>query len=230
MNGITSEQLTGQDQGHLDTESLSVALHCGVIEPWCALVEDAREAGFDLVIASSFRSFDRQALIWNAKINGQRPVLDDQDNPIDINQLDDWELLQATLRWSAIPGASRHHWGTDIDVYDRSAVEAGYQLQLTQAEVGPGGPFESMHRWLDERIDKACSHGFFRPYQHDFGGVAPERWHLSYAPLSKQFQQQLGLEMLKPLWRDLALGNVAEQYAEEIYRTYIAVPWSEYPE
>lgn len=230
MNGITPEQLTGQDQGHLDVESLPVALHRGVVEPWCALVEDAREAGFDLVVASSFRSFDRQALIWNAKVNGQRPVLDDQDNPIDINQLDDWGLLQAILRWSAIPGASRHHWGTDIDIYDRSAVPADYCLQLTQAEVSQGGPFEPLHTWLDERIANGCSYGFFRPYQNDLGGVAPERWHLSYAPLSKLFQQQLSLEMLKPLWRDLSLGLVAEQYAEEIYQTYVAVPWSEYPE
>ena len=227
MNSITPEQLTGQDQGHLDTDGL---LHQGVIEPWNALVEDARVAGFDLVIASSFRSFERQASIWNAKTNGQRPVLDSQDNPIDISQLGGWELLQAILRWSAIPGASRHHWGTDIDVYDRSAVEAGYSPQLIQAEVCQGGPFEPLHKWLDEQIAKGGSHGFFRPYQNDFGGVAPERWHLSYAPLSKPFQQQLSLEMLKPLWRNLALGAVAEQYAEEIYQSYVAVPWSEYPE
>jgi len=230
MNEITREQLTGQDQGHLDADSLSVALHRSVIGPWQALVEDARIEGFDLVVASSFRSFDRQALIWNAKANGQRPVLDDQDNPIDIKQLDAWELLQAILRWSAIPGASRHHWGTDIDVYDRSTVESDYVPQLIQAEVSQGGPFEPLHEWLDEYIAKGHSHGFFRPYQNDFGGVAPERWHLSYAPLSKLFQQQLSLEILKPLWRNLAFGAVAEQYAEEIYRTYIAVPWSEYPE
>ena len=28
--------------------------------------------------------------------------------------------------------------------------------------------------------------GFFRPYTTDRGGVAPEPWHLSYAPVARQ--------------------------------------------
>ena len=38
------------------------------------------------------------------------------------------------MRWSAIPGSSRHHWGTDLDVYDAAAVTPDYQVQLTPQE------------------------------------------------------------------------------------------------
>ncbi|MCZ8486094.1 D-alanyl-D-alanine carboxypeptidase family protein [Vibrio lentus] len=27
------------------------------------------------------------------------------------------QKLSAILRWSALPGASRHHWGCDFDVF-----------------------------------------------------------------------------------------------------------------
>ena len=48
-------------------------------EVWLAFDQLAREAaksGINLMLASGFRSFERQLLIWNAKANGERPVLD----------------------------------------------------------------------------------------------------------------------------------------------------------
>ena len=51
--------------------------------------------------------------------------------------------------FSALPGASRHHWGTDIDVYDANAVSSDYVVQLSLKEVGSGGVFDSLHKWLD---------------------------------------------------------------------------------
>jgi LAS superfamily LD-carboxypeptidase LdcB len=230
MTDITLEQLTGRDDGHLDRQSFPMAIHYQVVDSLRLLLRDAQLAGFDLAIASSYRNFDRQALIWNAKARGERPVLDDQEQALDISGLDSWQLAQAILRWSALPGASRHHWGTDLDIYDRNAVAEGYQVQLTQAEFSQGGPFEALHHWLNERISAGEAHGFFRPYQRDFAGVAPEPWHLSYAPLSKTFQQRLTLDLLKPLWRELVLGDTIIAHADTIYDTYVAVPWSEYPE
>jgi len=52
----------------------------------------------------------RQAEIWNAKAAGLRPVLDANEQPIDTGTLSERELVFAILRWSALPGASRHHW------------------------------------------------------------------------------------------------------------------------
>jgi hypothetical protein len=38
--------------------------------------------------------------------------------------------------------------------------------------------------------------GFYRPYVADRGGVAPEPWHLSYAPLAGVFAAGLTAEVL----------------------------------
>ena len=95
----------------------------------------AGKQGFDLRICSSFRSFERQLAIWNNKASGLRPVLDDSGAEININQLGEWQQAQAILRWSALPGASRHHWGTDFDIYDASAIDSDYRIQLTPEEV-----------------------------------------------------------------------------------------------
>ena len=38
--------------------------------------------------------------------------------------------------------------------------------------------------------------GFFRPYRTDRGGVSPEPWHLSYAPVSLPALESLSLSML----------------------------------
>ena len=164
------------------------------------LADDARTAGFELRIASAHRSFDRQLHIWNAKLAGRRPVLDDQDRPVDLRRLSVREQIECVLRFSALPGASRHHWGTDMDVFDAAAVPADYRLRLDGAEVADDGVFGPLHRWLDERIARGDSQGFFRPYDRDRGGVAPERWHLSFAPLARRFSSLLSCDLLRRAW------------------------------
>ena len=89
----------------------------------------------------------------------------------------------AILLWSALPGASRHHWGTEIDVIDRAALRPGQHAQLIPAEYCAEGVFGGLDRWLTEH---AGAFGFFRPYDRDRGGVQPEPWHLSFAPVSVQ--------------------------------------------
>jgi hypothetical protein len=39
--------------------------------------------------------------------------------------------------------------------------------------------------------------GFFRPYSTDRGGVSPEPWHLSYAPVALRAQQALSVAKLR---------------------------------
>jgi hypothetical protein len=102
-------------------------------------------------------------------------VLDSRAAPLDIEQLTKHELVYAILRWSALPGASRHHWGTDIDVYDENARPSGYEIELTPEEVDAGGMFAPLHEWLDQRLAAGAGHGFFRPYDQDRQGVAPEQ-------------------------------------------------------
>jgi LAS superfamily LD-carboxypeptidase LdcB len=231
MIAANIEVLTGADNGHIDYSLFQSGLHHGAVAAFGRLQGMALTQGFDMVIASSFRSFDRQLLIWNEKAQGLRPLYDSAGQLLVYEQLGRWELAQAILRWSALPGASRHHWGTDLDIYDRAAVPEGYQVQLSLDEVSEGGPFNPLHNWLDQQLEAHSAEGFFRPYDRDRGGVAPERWHLSYAPLAIEFQQQLSLDVFVEFisGQELALKAVVLEHIEEIYQRYIEVPAEAYP-
>ena len=68
-------------------------------------------------------------------------------------------------------------------------MPVAYQLQLSAAECEPGGVFHHLHCWLDQRIADATAMGFVRPFTVDAGGVAPEPWHLSFAPEAVYFER-----------------------------------------
>jgi LAS superfamily LD-carboxypeptidase LdcB len=137
---LTPAYLTGCDSSPLLDLGDGQRLLPEVADALGALVDDARRAGFDLRIASAWRSFERQRDIFNAKIRGERAVLDDADRPVDLSRLSEREVVHAILRFSALPGASRHHWGTDLDVFDAATLPAGGKPALSQAEVCAGGP------------------------------------------------------------------------------------------
>jgi LAS superfamily LD-carboxypeptidase LdcB len=159
-----------------------------------ALRRAAAAAGMDLVAASSFRDFERQLAIWNGKFEGIRPMHDAAGARIEAASLTPAERVDAILLWSALPGASRHHWGTDMDLIDRNAVAPGYQVQLTRDEFGVGGPFEALALWLE---DNAARFGFFRPYRGERCGVQPEPWHFSFAPVAENARRELGPQILR---------------------------------
>lgn len=221
----------GLDDQLIDFDTLSCPVHRELAGPFTRLRDRALANGFDLAIASGFRSFERQLLIWNEKVAGKRPVFDAAGEAIDVQELDEWDLVQAILRWSALPGASRHHWGTDIDVYDKTAVPSDYKLSLTNDEVIPPGPFAPLHEWLDKTMAVDNSESFFRPYAEETGGIAPERWHLSYAPLSSQYQQQHDAVALKEVLaaQPILLKDVVLQHLEEIHCRFVAINKNCYP-
>ena len=217
----------GQSDAHLCSETeaalLGARLHREVVSPFIELRDAARSAGFDLAIDSAFRSFDRQLSIWNRKAAGELAVLDSAAQPIDITTLSERELVFVILRWSALPGASRHHWGTDIDVYDSAATPEGYEIQLIPAEVDAGGMHAPLHEWLDARIATGTSFGFYRPYDADRGGVAPERWHLSHAPTATEYARMLTLDLLRSTIEhaEMRLRDVVLEHLDHIYRRFV---------
>ena len=150
-------------------------------------------------------------------------MLDSDANPLDIQRLTERELVFAILRWSALPGASRHHWGTDLDLIDRGATPEGYEIELVPEEVDPGGMFGPLHGWLDKRISGSSAFGFFRPYDQDRGGVAPERWHLSHAPVAARFEGKLTTELLRSTLQDsdIELKEVILDDLDEIYERFV---------
>ncbi|MFV0478391.1 MAG: M15 family metallopeptidase [Parahaliea sp.] len=223
------QQLTGIDESALVLLADGHRLLTPVAEAFCRLQKKAALDGFELAIASSFRSFGRQLAIFNGKASGCRPVHDDRGRAVAMTELDGLGQLQAILRYSALPGASRHHWGTDLDIYDAAAIPADYSVQLVPEEVADTGFFGPLHCWLDERMAAGESEGFYRPYGEDKGGVAPERWHLSYASVASVYEQRWTADVLLDCWRsilvpgELLLQDIIEEHLPVLIRRYVEV-------
>ena len=188
-------ELTGRARTHIvELEEPRCALHYEAVTSFLAMRDAATAAGIDLVAASSFRDFDRQLVLWNRKWRGERPLLDRSGRTIDPATLDDAGKVDAILCWSAVPGGSRHHWGTDVDVIDAAALPPGYQVQLVPEEYAPGGVFGRLALWLDENLARF---GFHRPYATGSCGAGIEPWHLRYSPVSARALEAFTLPVLR---------------------------------
>ncbi len=236
---IDSNSLTGSSQNHLlewsgdcvdignslntSIPNTAYLIHVDVAAPLTELRKMAAQQGFDMRLCSSFRSFDRQLKIWNDKVNSVRPVYNSSGSVIDMAQLSEWQQVCAIMRWSALPGASRHHWGTDFDIYDAAAIDSDYQLQLTPEEVEGQGVFVPFHNWLDTVIH--CASDFYRPYAKDRGGIAPERWHISYRPLAQQYASRLTVDVIAERLRnsEILLKETLLENLDELYQRFITL-------
>lgn len=182
MSVLNAEQLTGRVRSHvLDAPEFGCILHPEATTAFRGLRAAAAKSDIDLVAVSTFRSFEHQLTIWNDKFHGRRPLLDPEGRALERAALTEAELVRAILLWSALPGASRHHWGTEIDLIDRAALPSGQRPQLIPSEYSAGGVFERLGAWLPQHCG---DYGFFLPYDRDRGGVRPEPWHVSFAPVS----------------------------------------------
>jgi LAS superfamily LD-carboxypeptidase LdcB len=136
-----------------------------------AAFEAMRDAGLrdgvDLLVVSGFRSVERQTVIWSRKFLAAL-----------TDGLDHKEALARVFEWTAAPGWSRHHWGTDFDLIP---AELAGDPRLESADWDEGGVAHGAHLWLAQH---ARDYGFARPYDVDHGGVKPEPWHWSYVPMA----------------------------------------------
>ena len=188
-------ELTGRSRRHVVELAAPRCVLCpAVARAFLRMRAAAAVDGIDLAPASSFRDFATQVRIWNEKWTGLRPLLDRDGRPLVAGRLTPAERVRAILAWSAPPGASRHHWGTDLDVYDRAALAPGARLGLVPAEYAPQGPFGALSAWLDGHMHR---YGFYRPYATDRGGVSPEPWHLSHWPTAREASRRLRLATLR---------------------------------
>lgn len=157
-----------------------------VFDAYLKMFEAAQKEGIDLVIRSATRNFDAQKRIWEEKWRGERPsagknARETYPDPVD-------RALNILL-YSSMPGTSRHHWGTDIDLnsFDNYWFEHGEGLKL--------------FLWLKEN---GPNFGFCRPYtalnEDRPTGYQEEKWHWSYYPLSskltKQAEEKLSDDMI----------------------------------
>ena len=214
-------ELTGRSRSHIvDIDEPKCALHYETVASLLAMRDDAARAGIDLRPVSSFRDFERQRVLWNRKWSGERPLYDRAGVELDPAQLSDAKRVDAILCWSAVPGGSRHHWGSDIDLIDAAAMPEGYQVQLLPSEYAPGGVFERLTAWLDRNMHRF---GFHRPYASDRGGTGVEPWHISYAPVARRAIEDLSLPVLRRaiaasdlLGKEIVLDRLPEIYTRFI--------------
>ena len=132
------------------------------LQAYIAMRDSALKENISLTIVSATRTFDRQRQIWERKWQN--------------TQGNDSIKVRSILRYSSMPGTSRHHWGTDLDFI---SVETDYWTH---------GEGLRTYQWL---CNNAHKFGFFQPYTADPSrtGYAEERWHWSYDPLSKPYLQ-----------------------------------------
>ncbi len=218
---MNSLELTGRTRSHIKQYSNPrFAAQAEMAAAFFEMKAVASGEGLELHPFSTFRDFSSQLKIWNKKYRGERPIFSQSGQQIDSASLSESELILHILSWSALPGASRHHWGTEIDIIDLAAMDENYQVMLLPEESEKGGVFYPLHCWLDENMHRF---GFFRPYREYNGGVNPEPWHLSYAPISDHALNLLTIEILEETinaediqGKEYVLDNLLT-----IYRTFI---------
>lgn len=126
--------------------------------------------GVGIFVRSSTRTFQDQRKIWNDKWDGTVLV-----NGVNLRKsiADPGKRAREILRYSSMPGTSRHHWGTDVDFNS-----------LANSYFGKGKG-KVIFDWL-------CAHGaeygYYRPYTAGrVSGYNEEKWHWSYCPDAKIF-------------------------------------------
>ena len=219
---LTEMELTGRATTHVvQRDDLGAALEHETLQAFLAMREAAALEGIEIRIVSGYRDFAAQQRIWDEKYLGERPLYDAQGNTREHGALDPDQLIDAIVCWSAVPGGSRHHWGTELDVIDSAALPDGYRVRLMPDEAHPGGVFDRLHRWLNANMGVF---GFYRPYRTFRGGVNPEPWHLSYAPVAAHALDTLTLVAFQNAVRTSSILGKDRVLARssEIYQRYIA--------
>jgi len=136
-----------------------------VYEAYKKMYEAALADSVKLIITSGHRTFVEQVCEWELRWN----------NPeTNITFANDVEKAKYVLQYRSMPGTTRHHWGTDIDL---NSLKLAY-YQTTEGE--------KVYNWLKEN---AATFGFYQSYtifdEKRPTGYREEKWHWSYKPLAR---------------------------------------------
>ena len=112
------------------------------------MTQAARNDGIEIKVVSAYRSYDRQKDIWNSKFIR-----------FEKQGFKNLAIVDQIIKYSTIPGTSRHHWGTDIDIIDGSQLDKG-DLLVSKKFHG-NGPYNNLRNWMEVNAKKF---GFLRPY------------------------------------------------------------------
>lgn len=170
------------------------------------MVLAAAQDSIQIQVVSSYRNFDRQLAIWNRKFTKNEALgLTPEQN------------IEKITQYSTIPGTSRHHWGTEIDIIAAEPKVEGDVLLAPLFENE--GPYATLKKWMDEH---ASSFGYHLVYtkNDERKGFQYEPWHYSYLPVSrKNLDLYLKLELKSILKDKNILGE--EYFTEEFIQYYL---------
>ena len=160
---------------------------------------EAKKEGIHIQIVSAYRSYERQKQIFNAKFSRYTK-----------RGLSGTDAVKKIIEYSTIPGTSRHHWGTDIDIIDAKAKQP--KNVLTPRNYDEDGPYCEMKMWLNEHSEKF---GFYIVYTNNpkRKGFHPEPWHFSY--------QKTSLAMLKA-YQDIDFQKIITQDTDLKGRAFLS--------
>ena len=131
-----------------------------VADAFEALYRAAERDSIRLTLLSGLRTFAAQKRIWEHKYHHKYRYLFDNET----------QKIKKIMEYSAMPGTSRHHWGSDIDVVS---------LHNAFFKKGYG---QKVFLWLKKNGRRF---GFIQVYTAGRGyGYKEERWHYTYFPLS----------------------------------------------
>jgi LAS superfamily LD-carboxypeptidase LdcB len=152
------------------TEKEEIYMRKDAYEAFVQMAKHAKSDGITFEIVSATRPFQYQKGIWERKWNGQTKV-----SGQDLSQTMPGfhQRAMKILEYSSMPGTSRHHWGTDIDLN---------HLENDYFESGQG---LKEYEWL---VEHAASYGFCQVYSEKGAdrphGYNLEKWHWSYLPVA----------------------------------------------
>lgn len=170
----------------------------------------AGKTGINIEVVSSYRSFDHQKRIWTRKYNQN------------IKEgLSKEKAIGKIIEYSTIPGTSRHHWGTDIDIIDGKPKQP--KQVLNPKHFTDNGPYQKLKLWMDDHSE---SFGFYLVYDNnpDRTGFKYEPWHYSYKPLSQLYIRELDKPRLIDLIKKEKLAGsilMDTDFLLEYYENYI---------
>ncbi len=165
----------------------------------------AKEKGFNIHVVSSYRNYTHQNGIWERKYKNFRG-----------QGLSHEKTISKIIEYSTIPGTSRHHWGTDLDIID--STKGIPNNPLSETHFNEGGRMRNFKLWLDENAEKF---GFYLVYTNKEGrkGFAYEPWHFSYKPISlKMLKEYKELDIKKILLSNKLMGS--ENFSDEFIEKY----------
>ncbi len=184
----TRDELIGKGNPNIVGDSYTSKMHRDTAIALKSMREAAALENIQIEVVSAYRSFQRQKEIFEGKYirftgEGLTPV----------------EAIEKIIAYSTIPGTSRHHWGTDIDIIDGNAPRPKNVLQAKNFHGK--GPFCKLKEWLNLHAE---SFGFYEVYTDNphRKGFEYEPWHFSYASVSKPMLQAYRELDLKKVFED----------------------------